>query len=120
MHCAKELVPWKRDLRRLTACVQNSSIKRCIVSDKEVRFLYEIGQFWPHLAKSWAVTNIIPGQTVDVRKHKSLPWRSDKLIIFFGDTTMLYEDRADGARAVTVIVGRLKVDCNECRHDLLG
>ena len=41
-------------------------------------------------------------------------------MIPFGDTTILHEDGADGASAVALMVSGLKVDCNECGHDLLG
>lgn len=85
--------------------------------NEEVCFVNEIPQLGPHLSKCGAVSNIVPGQTVDVGENELLPWWPYQLMIGFGDTAILDERNADGASAVTPIVGSFEIDCGESTHE---
>ena len=81
---AAKLVLGLTDACTLAARAQHPQIERCVVSDQEVRPVQKEAQFWPKFAEGWTVTDVVPGQTVNICEDEFLSrWPDEPMVPFY-------------------------------------
>ncbi len=98
------------------ARVQNLRVKRCIMRDQEIRLVQQAPQFGPKFAKGWAVTDMVPGQAMNMREGELLSRWPDEPMETLHDAIVLDVHDTDRASAVGAAVCRFKVNCREIGH----
>jgi hypothetical protein len=101
------------DTRLAATFMKNASVKRGIVGGNKVYASKLLPNFPPDFTERWFIPNITPGYSVQIRKDKFLPGRSNQGIFFANDAAFFRNDNCYGARAITAIVRGFEVQGRE-------
>ena len=113
---AAKLVPWRRDACTPAARVQDLGVERCVVRDQEIRPVQQVPKFGPKFAKGWAVTDMVPGQAMNMREDELLSRWPDESMVPFHNAIVLDMHDTDRAGAVGAAVCRFEINCCETCH----
>ena len=117
---AAKLVPRQMDASMHAARAQHPGIERCVVGNQEVRPVQQAPQFGPKFAKGWAVADIVPGQSMDVRENEPFSrWPDEPMVPFYNSSILDVHD-ADRTSAVGMVVCRFEVNCSKICHPPRG
>ena len=86
------------------------------MGDQEIRRVQQVSQLGPKFSKGRAVTDIVPGQAMDVSENKFLSrWPDEPMVPFYNAIVLDMHD-ADRTSAVGVVVCRFEINCREICH----
>ncbi len=113
---AAKLVSRRMDAGTFAACAQHPGIERCVVRNQKVRPVQQPPQLGPKFAKGWVVTDIVPGQPMDVCKDELLSRWPDEPMVPFHNAVILDMHDTHRASAVGAVICRFEIDCRKICH----
>lgn len=108
-----------RDLKtmQITTSAKHTSIEACVVGYSEIYLVKERPDLLPMLAEGSFAFNIFPSNAVNISEHEPSRWRPNEKGFFLYDDSVLDQRQSDSTSAVSSVVGRFEIDCQEfCAH----